>query len=120
ATTVPAPETTASIGLQYDFRPTPMGTLSLRFDATHTGKMRFHPFQNLYDSAKARWLLDARASLNGIDLGGGDLRISLWIKNLADEEYREWGIDFASLGYAGATWGQPRTYGIDLVYQIGN
>ena len=120
ATTVPAPETTASIGLQYDFRPTPMGTLSLRFDATHTGKMRFHPFQNLYDSAKARWLLDARASLNGIDLGGGDLRISLWIKNLADEEYREWGIDFASLGYAGATWGQPRTYGIDLVYQMGH
>ena len=120
ATTVPAPETTASIGLQYDFRPTPMGTLSLRFDATHTGKVRFHPFQNQYDSAKSRWLLDARASLNDIDLGGGDLRISLWIKNLADEEYREWGIDFASLGYAGATWGQPRTYGIDLVYQMGH
>ena len=120
ATTVPAPETTASIGLQYDFRPTPMGTLSLRFDATHTGKVRYHPFQNQYDSAKSRWLLDARASLNDIDLGGGDLRISLWIKNLADEEYREWGIDFASLGYAGATWGQPRTYGIDLVYQMGH
>jgi len=119
ATAVPAPETTASIGLQYDFRPTPMGTLSLRFDATHTGKMRYHPFQNQYDSAKARWLLDARASLNDIDFGGGELRISLWIKNLADEEYREWGIDFASLGYAGATWGQPRTYGIDLVYQMG-
>ena len=120
ATAAAAPETTASIGLQYDFRPTPVGTLSLRFDATHTGKVRYHPFQNQYDSAKARWLLDARASLNDIDLGGGALRISLWIKNLADEEYREWGIDFASLGYAGATWGQPRTYGIDVVYQMGH
>ncbi len=120
ATTAGAPETTASIGLQYDFRPTAAGFLSLRFDATHTGKARFHPFQNQYDSAKSRWLLDARASLNDIGLGGGSLRISLWIKNLADEEYREWGIDFASLGYAGATWGQPRTYGIDLVYEMGN
>lgn len=120
ATVAGAPEATASIGLQYDFRPTAVGTLSLRFDATHTGKKRFHPFQNEYDSAKACWLLDARASLNDINLGGCGLRISLWIKNLADEECREWGIDFASLGYAGATWGQPRTYGIDLVYQIGN
>ena len=120
ATAAAAPETTASIGLQYDFRPTAAGTLSLRFDATHTGKVRYHPFQNQYDSAKSRWLLDARASLNDIDLGGGALRISLWIKNLADEEYREWGIDFASLGYAGATWGQPRTYGIDVVYQMGH
>ena len=120
ATAAAAPETTASIGLQYDFRPFPAGTLSLRFDATHTGKVRYHPFQNQYDSAKSRWLLDARASLNDIDLGGGALRISLWIKNLADEEYREWGIDFASLGYAGATWGQPRTYGIDVVYQMGH
>ncbi len=120
ATTAGAPKTTASIGLQYDFNPTAVGTLSLRFDATHTSKARYHPFQNQYDSAKARWLLDARASLNDIDVGGGTLRLSLWIKNLADEEYREWGIDFASLGYAGATWGQPRSYGIDLVYRMGN
>ena len=120
-TSVPAPENTASIGLQYDFRPTSLGALSLRFDATYTGKSRFHPFLNQHDSAADRWLLDARLSLNDIDIGGnGRLRVSLWAKNLADKEYREWGIDFATLGFAGATWGRPRSYGIDFVLQVGN
>ena len=65
-------------------------------------------------------MLDARLSFNDISFGDGDaLRISLWVKNLADKEFREWGIDFATLGFAGATWGRPRSYGIDLVYQLG-
>ena len=120
-TSVPGPENTASIGLQYDFRPWAFGALSLRFDATYTDKSRFHPFLNQYDSADRRWLLDARASLNDIEIGGNSsLRISLWVRNLTDKEYREWGIDFATLGFAGATWGRPRSYGIDLVYRVGN
>ena len=119
-TAIPAPENTASIGLQYDFKPTALGALSLRFDATYTGSTRFHPFLNQHDSAESRWLLDARLSFNDISFGDGDaLRISLWVKNLADKEFREWGIDFATLGFAGATWGRPRSYGIDLVYQLG-
>ena len=52
-------------------------------------------------------------------VGNGALRISLWARNLTDKEYREWGIDFATLGFAGATWGRPRSYGIDLVYRVG-
>lgn len=119
-TSIPAPENTASIGLQYDFRPAALGAMSLRFDATYIGDSQFHPFLNQYDSAPGRWLLDARASLNDIAIGGnGALRLSVWVKNLTDKEYREWGIDFATLGFAGATWGRPRTYGIDLVFQVG-
>ena len=54
-----------------------------------------------------------------IHLGGdeGALRVSLWGKNLTDEEYREYGIDFGSLGFAGNVYGEPRTYGLDLVYR---
>ena len=120
-TTMPgAPEQTANIGLQYDHEPGAWGALSLRFDATYTDEVVFHPFLNQFDSSDAYWLLSARASLNDIDFGGnGRLRISLWAQNLADEEYRNWGIDFASLGFAGTTWGQPRTYGIDFVYDLG-
>ena len=36
---------------------------------------------------------------------------------MTDEEYREYGIDFGSLGYAGNVYGEPRTYGLDLVYR---
>ena len=121
-TTAPgAPDHTAAIGLQYDFAPLSMGRLSLRVDAVYRDRMVFHPFQNAYDSSADYWLLNARLSLNDIPVGGaGNLRISAWVKNLGDKEYREWGIDFASLGFAGATFGRPRTFGLDLVYQFGD
>ncbi|MEP5763226.1 MAG: TonB-dependent receptor [Halieaceae bacterium] len=114
------PENTANIGLQYDFAAFSFGSLSARVDATYTDDFTFHPFQNRFDSADDRWLIGARLSLNDISLGNaGDLRVSAWGKNLTDEEYREWGIDFDSLGYAGNVYGQPRTYGLDLVYYFG-
>ena len=116
-----APENTGNIGLQYDFSPFSFGEVSARVDATYTDEFVFHPFQNQYDRADDRWLVGARLSLNDISVGDkGSLRISAWGKNLTDEEYREWGIDFASLGYAGNVFGQPRTYGVDLVYRFGN
>ncbi len=117
-TTVPrAPEHTANIGLQYDSRPFSWGELSARVDVSYTDDFTFHPFNNQFDSADDRTLVNARVSLSQIPLGNaGFLRVSAWGKNLTDEEYREWGIDFASLGFAGDTFGRPLTYGLDLVY----
>lgn len=112
-----APEHTANLGLQYDFDPFDWGVLSARVDVSYMDEFSFHPFNNRYDSTEARTLVNGRISLNDIPLGDrGNLRISAWGKNLTDEEYREWGIDFSSLGYAGNTYGQPLTYGIDLIY----
>ncbi|MEM1140962.1 MAG: TonB-dependent receptor [Pseudomonadota bacterium] len=121
-TTVPrAPEHTANIGLQYDFAPQTFGQLSARIDANYTDEFTFHPFQNEFDSASDRLLINARISLNEVQLGdAGALRISAWGKNLTDEEYEEWGIDFGTLGWAGNTFGRPRTYGIDFTYDFGN
>jgi iron complex outermembrane receptor protein len=42
--------------------------------------------------------------------------VSLWGKNLTDEEYINFGIDFGAIGWAGAVYGEPRTYGFDVVY----
>ena len=120
-TTVPrAPENTAAIGLQYDFTPFSFADVSARFEATYLDSVTFSAINNQYDTAEARWLMGARVSLNNIQVGdSGALRISAWGKNLADEEYREWGIDFGSLGYAGNVYGMPRSYGIDVVYTFG-
>ena len=113
------PENTFSLGVQYDIPPLfDWGTLSVRVDANYMDDMVFHPFNNEFDSAEARWLMNARVNLTGIDVGNGSLRLSAWGKNLLDEEYREWGIDFASLGFAGNVYGQPRTYGLDLSYEF--
>ncbi len=116
-----APEHSGNIGLQYDFAPFSFGGLSARVDATYSDEFVFHPFQNQFDRAQERWIFNARVSLNNIDLGDmGNLRISAWGKNLADEEYEEWGIDFASLGFAGNTFGRARTYGVDFVFNFGS
>ena len=118
-TTVPhAPKHTASASVDYDFAETAFGTFSVHAGAQYRSKIVFHPFQNRFDSSDSYTLYDARLSLSDIPIGtdAGKLRISLWGKNLADKEYRNWGIDFASLGFAGDVYGQPRTFGIDLVY----
>ncbi|MBK6288914.1 MAG: TonB-dependent receptor [Gammaproteobacteria bacterium] len=114
-----APENSAALGVQYDFEPFSFGALSARMDMTYKDEVVFHAFQNQYDSADDHTLINGRLSLNDIKLGcceDGSLRVSLWGKNLMDEEYRQWGIDFASLGWAGNTFGEPRTYGLDVVY----
>ncbi len=93
--------------------------MSARLDANYLDEMVFHPITNQYDGTDDRWLLNARVSMNDIAVGErGSLRISAWGKNLADEEYREWGIDFGSLGYAGNVYGAPRSYGIDVSYRF--
>ena len=114
-----APENSAALGVQYDFEPFSFGALSARVDLAYKDEIAFHAFQNQYDSADDRTLVNGRISLNEIKLGcceEGSLRVSFWGKNLTDEEYRQWGIDFGSLGFAGNTYGEPRTYGLDVVY----
>ena len=40
---------------------------------------------------------------------------SLWGKNLADESYWNFGVNvFSSFGFDINTYGEPRTYGIEL------
>ncbi|GAB3269695.1 TonB-dependent receptor [Parahaliea aestuarii] len=114
-----APENSGSLGLQYDFEPFSWGALSARVDAVYTDGFTFHPFQNQFDSADDRTIVNARVSLKDIALGdSGNLRVAAWVKNATDEEYREWGIDFATLGFAGNTYGRPRTYGVDVIYEF--
>ena len=113
-----APENTGAVGLQYSLPNTGVGALSARVDVTYTDSMTFHPFQNQFDTADSRTVANARLTLDELSVGNGEMRLSAWVKNLTDEEYREWGIDFGTLGYAGDTWNQPRTFGFDVIYQF--
>lgn len=67
-----------------------------------------------------RGLLDANISLSNIEVGSGQVKVSLWGKNLADDEYRI--VSAAALANAGfsifdwSTFGDPRTYGVTLSY----
>ncbi len=114
-----APENNGSATLSYNFAPFDFGQLSLRLEATYQDEMVFHPQLNLYDSTEDQTLIHARATLHSMEVLGGNLTVSAWGRNLTDEEYREWGIDFGTLGFAVDSFKEKRSYGLDISYSFG-
>jgi iron complex outermembrane receptor protein len=118
STLVHAPKHTAAASAEYTFPAMDYGTWTLRVDATYASLRTFNPQLNLFDSIPAHHLIDARLTLRDIPVSQGSLQLSLWGRNLTDEEIREWGIDFGALGFAIATFREKRTIGLDLRYQF--
>lgn len=66
----------------------------------------------------ARTLVNARLSLEQIEVGDGLMKISIWGRNLTDDDYPTFATNFGSLGPIAEQYGEPRTYGIDLTYDF--
>ena len=113
------PEHNASAILTYDFQPFSFGQLQARVDATYVSEMSFHPQLVLYDVTDDQTLINARLTLSEMNVLGGNLTLSAWGRNLADEKYREWGIDFGVLGIVIDSFQERRSYGVDLIYRYG-
>ncbi|TXS92779.1 TonB-dependent receptor plug domain-containing protein [Parahaliea maris] len=64
-----------------------------------------------------RTVVDARLNLENIPLGNGSLRITAWGRNLTDDDYPTFSINFGTLGLISEQYGQPRTYGLEVSYQ---
>jgi iron complex outermembrane receptor protein len=63
-------------------------------------------------------LINGRISFSEIPVSKyGTLYIGLWGKNLADEEFEITAIDNLPHSDRTVIWGDPRAYGIDLIYQ---
>lgn len=60
-------------------------------------------------------LLNARLNLTDIPVPVGELRLSLWGKNLTGKDYY---IAHGNLFAPGALYGDPRTYGLDLNFSF--
>ncbi len=65
-----------------------------------------------------RTLVNARLGLEDIAVGQGTLRFALWGKNLLDDDYASFGVNFATLGPITEQYGEPRTYGLDITYEF--
>lgn len=60
------------------------------------------------------------ASVSWAQIAGSKLDLRLWGRNLTDEKYMVGGVGILdAAGFSSALWGEPRTYGIDLVYRFG-
>ena len=106
---------TGTVGISYDFPAFSFGQLSARLDTTYTGGMGFSS-SDLDTKADSRTIINGRISLEEIELGQGNLRLAVWGKNLADEEYIVHGANFSF--YRAYTWGAPRSAGVDLTYEF--
>ena len=108
-----APESTASLDLDWSVMALAWGQLSLHVDWSY--KDSFVPYtnkdQNFTSQIKPYDVVNARLTLGDVALGGSVLEVSLWGKNVFDEEYRENTIPFGlwTISY----WGEPATYGLD-------
>ncbi|WP_339639009.1 TonB-dependent receptor [uncultured Haliea sp.] len=73
----------------------------------------------IYDHAimDERTLVDARLSLESIQVGDGMMSVALWGRNLTDDDYPTFGINFGGLGLTTEEYGPPRTYGLDITYE---
>ena len=67
----------------------------------------------------SRGIVNARLLLSNIPLPAGELELSLWGRNLTDEEYEENVIDFGPTfgSLKLSNFGQPRSYGAEVTWR---
>lgn len=116
-------EQNGTLGLQYDFNPFSFGQLTAYADVSYNDGYKHGTLDSAFDKytkADDFTLVNARLTLSEIAVtDNAQMRVALWGKNLTDEEYRTYGItEFAALGFAGATFNEPRSYGLDVVFDF--
>jgi iron complex outermembrane receptor protein len=108
-----APHNSYTATLQYDLPALPFGKPSLTIDYS----WQDDEFSNSNDPryiTQSYGLLNARLGIGEIAAGPGEVRVALWGRNLEDKSYY---TQFANSGLPAATFGDPRSYGIDLTYK---
>lgn len=110
---VEVPRHSYNLDLEYMFPSLPFGELTANLGYSWQG-------ERIASSTDKRYVIDdygllnARLSLSNVAMGGGELRLALWGRNLEDKQYY---ASHFNAGTAGAFFGEPRSYGIDVTYE---
>ena len=107
---VQAPKHTLTAALDYDIAKTRIGDLSANVTYSFVDKQFSQPGDIRY-VIPSYGLLDARLTLARIPILNSGMKVSLWGRNLTDENYY---ISHFNAFVPGAQFGTPRTYGADL------
>ncbi len=130
-----APRNSWAVNVDYLFEPFSFGQLNAHIDVTDSDEYCFNSFSCEPDAIMIRddvagvhggddnTLINARLTLSDIRMGGaGSLQAALWVKNLTDEEYINFGYTAPSASSATGNntigqYGDPRSVGVTLTYQ---
>lgn len=120
------PKTTASAGADLRVAQGDWGRLNINGDISYVSGYFTFPFalvtaspsdQNAHTTrSKGRTVVNLRAAVSEVPLGGGKAEIAFWVKNLTKEDRPANFIDFGP-GFGGLTVGyfpDPRTYGLTV------
>ncbi|MEE4146888.1 MAG: TonB-dependent receptor [Halieaceae bacterium] len=86
--------------------------------ALWTGTYNGEPYVFDQIELDSRTIVNMRLGMEGVQIGDGYLRAGLWARNLTDEDYNTFGVNFASLGPITNQYGIGATYGLDVTYEF--
>lgn len=115
-TTAYTPEISFDVIVSYDIPLDSGASINLQADAVYSDDIFFTNLNDTFVGQESYWLTGARIGFTTAD---ENWNASLWVKNLADEEYFVGGFEFLSLGgtYYGFS-GDPRTIGASISYSF--
>lgn len=117
-----APENTLGVGIDIALADTAWGSWKLIADYQYVDEYFTYPYsldrseaRNAYNTqVDSRGIIDASLVLSDIPFGDQNMKLTLWGKNIGDEEYIANYIDFGP-AFGGLTtgyFGEPMTYGL--------
>ena len=110
-----APELNFNAAIDWDVWSGSPGTAVVRFDTSYVDDHYFEIFNVDRMQEEGYWVHNARLQFDSSDDAWS---VSVWAKNLADEEYRTSAIDLQGFGYDYSHIGAPRTYGLEATYRF--
>ncbi|MFK8049863.1 MAG: TonB-dependent receptor [Halioglobus sp.] len=115
---VGAPETSYNADLDYTIGHYDWGHLSANLNYAWRDSRNIKTTElEVGDPVGSYGLWNARLSLTEWKISSsGALGFALWIRNLTDEEYQLDGFGLPTTGSTLVTYGEPRTYGVQLSY----
>ena len=111
-----APELNFNLSVDWEALNTDLGILTLHVDTSFTDTQYFDVFNVDRIENDSYWLTNAQVTFEQADSAWA---VSIWGKNLADEEYRTSIIDLQTFfGYDYTHVGVRRTYGADVTFRF--
>jgi iron complex outermembrane receptor protein len=113
---ISAPKLNLSFSIDYDVLITERGYLSVNTNASFQDDQWFSAYNDQYGYSEIRqdayWLYNGRIGWYAND---GSYQISVWGKNLLDQEYHVYALNLqASFGYDEYIAAEPRSFGVEL------